>query len=91
MNIITNQADKYNIKFIVFICIVSLISPIVGFVLSILFFRQRISVVIFILFSFYFGWFYEPQLDLLNHYNHFKSNIGKSLLEQWSDPDTMCG
>ncbi|MFS2569714.1 hypothetical protein AAH134_04465, partial [Bacteroides thetaiotaomicron] len=45
--------------------------PFVGLCLSLMFFRQRFAPILFIIFSFYFGWFYEPQMDLLVHYEHF--------------------
>lgn len=83
------QADKFDFKLFLLLSAILLISPIVGFFLSILFFRQKASAIIFILFSFYFGWFYEPQLDLLNHYNHFKYLVGKSLFQQWTDIGTL--
>lgn len=63
--------------------------PIVGLCLSLMFFRQKFAPWLLILFSFYFGWFYEPQMDLLVHYNHFHRIICKSLIEQWADPGTL--
>ena len=83
------QADKFDFKLFLLLSAILLISPIVGLFLSIICFRQKASAIIFILFSFYFGWFYEPQFDLLNHYNHFKSLIGKSLFQQWTDLGTL--
>lgn len=62
-----------------------LLSPLVGFFLSILCFREKAARILFVLFSFYFGWFYEPQLDLLNHYNHFISLLGQSPFDIWND------
>ena len=34
------------------------------------------------------GWFYEPQMDLLVHYEHFHRIADKSLVEQWMDSGT---
>lgn len=51
-------------------------------------FRQRFAPILFIIFSFYFGWFYEPQMDLLVHYEHFHRIADKSLVEQWMDSGT---
>lgn len=92
----TNQKilNSYNINesnwsLIGILCIILIISPIVGLFLSLLCFRQKSAIFLFVLFSFYFGWFYEPQMDLLNHYIHFKSLIGKSLLEAWNSPSTI--
>lgn len=64
------------------------ISPIMALAFSVMFYRQKISYIFLIIFAFYFGWFYAPQLDLLNHYNHFCSLIGKSLSECWKDSKT---
>lgn len=71
------------------IAVILTISPFIGFILSLMFFRQKSVLPIFILFSFYFGWYYEPQLDLLTHYEHFKQITGKSLIEQWTDATTL--
>ena len=71
------------------ICIIIAISPIMALFFAIIFYRQQYSFPFFILFAFYFGWFYEPQLDLLNHYNHFKTLIGKNLFEAWVDTETI--
>ncbi|UVV58061.1 hypothetical protein NXY28_17425 [Bacteroides thetaiotaomicron] len=62
--------------------------PFVGLCLSLMFFRQRFAPILFIIFSFYFGWFYEPQMDLLVHYEHFHRIADKSLVEQWMDSGT---
>lgn len=82
----SNQIDWL---MIVVLVLVLVISPTMGFILSLICFRQKECRIIFLFFAFYFGWFYEPQLDLLNHYNHFKTLIGKSLLEAWTDPGTL--
>lgn len=83
-----SNTDRTGWLMIGVIGLVLVISPVIGFFLSLICFRQKISLVFFVLFSFYFGWFYEPQMDLLVHYNHFRTLIGKSLLEVWTAPGT---
>lgn len=84
-----NNTNQTNWLMIGVLCLSLVISPITGLFLSVICFREKVSLVLFILFSFYFGWFYEPQMDLLNHYNHFRALIGKSLFEAWTDPETI--
>lgn len=83
------QNDSKRYTFYLLLGGVLLISPIIGFFLSLICFRQKAALIIFVLFAFYFGWFYEPQMDLLNHYIHFKTLIGKSLSDAWTDPETI--
>lgn len=63
--------------------------PIIGLCVSLMFFRQRFAPWLFIAFAFCFGWVYEPQMDLLNHYEQFRHIAGKSLIDQWTDPWTI--
>ena len=86
-----HKYKQYSDSFVMPICIgvLMLISPIIGFFLSIFCFRQKSALLLFILFSFYFGWFYEPQLDLLNHYNSFLRVIGVSPFKIWFDSDVV--
>ena len=81
--------NKKKILTLGIICILLMISPIVSLFFSILFYRQKISYLFFVLFAFYFGWFYEPQLDLLIHYEHFITLIGENLLDAWTDIETQ--
>lgn len=90
MNDTRNLIKGSNAWAVFALILVITISPVVGLVLSICFFKQiKISILLFIFFAFYFGWFYEPQLDLLVHYKHFKSLIGKNLLDAWTAPSTI--
>lgn len=74
---------------VILLFVVTAVFPIFGLFLSVMFFRQRFAPILFIYFSFYFGWFYEPQMDLLMHYKHFKHIVGESLYEQWTDSRTI--
>lgn len=88
-NSFSSWNSKVNWSTIIVVSIIMAIFPIIGLCLSVLFFRHKYAICFFILFSFYFGWFYEPQMDLLVHYEHFKHLAGKSLLDSWSDPMTL--
>lgn len=86
---INTQHSTSQLPIVAILSAIMVFLPFVGLCLSVMFFRQRFVLWLFILFSFYFGWFYEPQMDLLVHYEHFKHIIGKSLLEQWTNTGTV--
>lgn len=77
-----------SLALIIILSVIMAFIPFVGLCLSLMFFRQRFAPILFIIFSFYFGWFYEPQMDLLVHYEHFHRIADKSLVEQWMDSGT---
>ena len=85
---ITVRKD-FNIAHLLFIFLLFIVSPFCVFIFAILFYKRKYSYLFLILFAFYFGWFFEPQMDLLNHYLHFKTLLGKSLYESWSNIDTL--
>ena len=88
-NIDTNSRHwAISLALIVILSVIMTFIPFVGLCLSLMFFRQRFAPILFIIFSFYFGWFYEPQMDLLVHYEHFHRIADKSLVEQWMDSGT---
>lgn len=82
------ETNRINWVVIGLLSLILAISPIMALVFALLFYRRWWAFLLFIVFAFYFGWFYEPQLDLLNHYEHFKSLIGKSLGEVINDSGT---
>lgn len=86
---INTENSAISLVLVVVLSVIMTFLPFVGFCLSLMFFRQKFAPWLFILFSFYLGWFYEPQMDLLVHYEHFKHIIGKSLIEQWTDSGTL--
>lgn len=88
-NSFSSWNSKVNWSTIIVVSIIMAVFPIIGLCLSVLFFRHKYAICFFILFSFYFGWFYEPQMDLLVHYEHFKRLAGKSLMDSWLDPMTF--
>ncbi len=85
----SNNSTNLDWATIIILTIIAAFFPIIGLCLSVMFFRQKYAPWLFIAFSFYFGWFYAPQLDLLVHYEHFKTLNGKSLLQSWADLNTI--
>lgn len=83
------KIELTHIGVIMFLFFLASISPIFSLFVSLLLIRTRFFFPFILFTSFYFGWFYLPQLDLLNHYGHFKSLVGKSLKESWIDSETI--
>lgn len=84
-----NIDPSTSLLLVIVLSVIMAFLPFVGLCLSVMFFRQRFSFWLFIAFSFYWGWFHGPRLDLLVHYDHFKCIIGKSLIEQFEDAGTL--
>lgn len=74
--------------FLVLYCTLCCIAPIFLFLGAIILHKSRISYILFILFAFYFGWHYEPQLDLLTHYNQFLVISKLPLGDMWTHSST---
>lgn len=88
MHTYTTINDNKNIFFIIILIALLFISPLLSLVLAVLRFRSKAAYPLFIFFAFYFGWFYYFQFvsgynDLMGHYAHFKTLIGKSLWDSW--------
>lgn len=68
-----------------------IILPILLLPLSLFLFRRsnKVAVLCFILFAFYFGWFYPLQMDLLVHYDNFIRVADFSLGELYADAETL--
>lgn len=84
----SNYTILQKVVFITILGIILLLNPIIGLFLSILLFRNNISILLFVYCAFCFGWFYEPQMYLLNHYNNFLKVKGVSLFELWTSDIT---
>lgn len=84
-----NNVDGKDWLMIIVISLAIILSPIVALFLSIVLYRQKISYTFFIYFAFYFGWFYQPQMDLLTHYHNFLSLKNMTFEEFIQNPRTI--
>lgn len=68
------------------LAILYVVSPLVSFLVSLLFFKKGVSHFFMVAFAVYFGYQLGPILDLLNHYNNYLNFKNHSLSEMFLDP-----
>ncbi len=78
-----------NGSYAVFLAVLFIISPLLALCVAIMMYKNWISQVCFIMFSFYFGYQLGPNLDLMQHYHNYLDFFGKSFINRYTDFATL--
>ncbi len=78
-----------NGSYAAFLAVLFFISPFLALCVAIMMYKNIVSQVIFILFSFYFGFQLGPNLDLMQHYHNYLEFFGKSFYDRYTDFNTL--